>query len=1121
MGKLKLVNGKVEDYTIVLATKELSHLGQLTGVTNITSVENLNAANEFSFTVHKNDLNSNYTSDIKEYRDYIWRNLNDLRLIWVKELDEYFQIQTPLNDSRESVTKNIVCKSLCESELSQVALNTIEINTEGDILRKDYVATTFYNAENKKASLLHRVLEKAPAYTIGHVDESLKDVQRTFSIDGTTIYDFLVGECAKQVNCLFIFDSAKRTVSAYDLYESYCNECGKRGDFDTCPNCGSSNLSHYGYGEDTTILVDKNNLTDSISFETNVDSIKNCFKLEAGDEIMTAVVRSLLQSGSDYLTYFPDWQREQMPKELQDKLKEYDDKYANYKSDYQDFLGKLYAKMDEKTYLEYTKFPEIEKFEITARTEADKITNESMTDVALTSINENTLSSSVNNAVKNYAKVMIMTGYVKIEIDPDTETIFTYDGESDGYHYGTWTGKFKITNYSDSEDVAYTGLLTIRISDNYEDFVKQRALKEIKGSDSDDGSVYNVLAIDDLGRFKEAIKEYNLSSLQSFYDAIDGALCVLQQEEMTNTEIYKSYYDKLCACEEQKNCIGEQITILEKEIEDYSSKIEKIQSELNIETHLGDLYPIFCTYKREDKYSNSNYISDGLDNSQLLESANEFIEVATQELYNSCEKQHSISSNLFNLLAIKEFEPIVKYFKVGNWIRIKVDGALYKLRLISYTINYDDLNTINVTFSNVTKVFNPKVQRDSLMSSVQSMATSYGTVSRQAESGKDASDELNSWYNEGLNGALIQIKNNDKEEVTYGKHGILCRTYDDITESFSDKQLRLTHNILAFTDNNWKTVKTALGEHQYYKYIDGKKVSDVGYGLSAEFVNAGFVYGSQIVGGEIYSDNYSSTGKTGSYIDLRNGEFSFGGDGLYYRNGKFVISDTVIGDTLETININAENLHVQAANIEGDFHGKNIYGGYVLIGDKENEEGAYAEITEDGILNCKGANFTGNIIGGNITGVDIVGSTFTATSTVVRTAQNYNEDDLIRAQQIANRAQACTADDIEKYDLNGDGMINARDLLAINKLLNGYTESYSYDRFVQINPPDSTCLIKTPGVAIGISSIFSKIINAETTYLNTVYAVDNEGEGQIGITGKYAVGDKTINVIHGIIVGIS
>ena len=104
------------------------------------------------------------------------------------------------------------------------------------------------------------------------------------------------------------------------------------------------------------------------------------------------------------------------------------------------------------------------------------------------------------------------------------------------------------------------------------------------------------------------------------------------------------------------------------------------QDNLNFEKYLGtDLLNEFNSFRREDKYSNDNYISDGLSNSEIFKKAQEFIDTAEKEIYKSAELQHSISCSLKNLLIIQKFKPIVEYFEVGNWIRCLVDDVIYKL----------------------------------------------------------------------------------------------------------------------------------------------------------------------------------------------------------------------------------------------------------------------------------------------------------------------------------------------------------------------------------------------------------------------------------------------------------
>lgn len=325
MEKIKFQNGIVEEYTIVLASRDLRKHGQITGVSNIRFKNNLNSASEFTFTVNKYNMlafNGNVDTDIELYKsikEKIWNQIVDLKLIWVKELNKYYEIKVSLEDSVNGTTKSIVATHLCEAELSQLLIENTEINTEKDIERDDYEVTVFYDKTNPRASLLDRVLkDKAPHYTIKHVDESLMNLQRSFSIDGSNIYDFFTGECSEQFNCLFVFDSSDRSISVYDLY-AVCQDCGHRfEEYDVCPNCGSKNIKYFG--EDTTIYVDKNNLTDNIRLEVDADSIKNTFKLVAGDDLMTATVRMLNSNGTSYIYYFSDRQREDMPEELVNKI---------------------------------------------------------------------------------------------------------------------------------------------------------------------------------------------------------------------------------------------------------------------------------------------------------------------------------------------------------------------------------------------------------------------------------------------------------------------------------------------------------------------------------------------------------------------------------------------------------------------------------------------------------------------------------------------------------------------------------------------------------------------------------------------------------------------------------
>lgn len=265
----------------------------------------------------------------------LWNQINNFKTAWVKDWDTWFDIEVDKQHSTE-VIKNIDAKRLGESELSGVNVYGLEVNSEDDIDRDDYEPTILYNQENKNISLLDRVLSYAPHYHVGHVDESLRKIQRTFSFDDKSVNDCLK-EVAEEYDCLIIAPShsnpdgtINREICAYDL-ESHCGECGYRSSSltDKCPKCGSTNILP-PYGENTGIFISPDELAEESDLSPNVDSIKNCFKMESGDDDMDAAIINCMPSGSKYYWYFSDDFKEDMSDELRAGIKKYESLNEEY-----------------------------------------------------------------------------------------------------------------------------------------------------------------------------------------------------------------------------------------------------------------------------------------------------------------------------------------------------------------------------------------------------------------------------------------------------------------------------------------------------------------------------------------------------------------------------------------------------------------------------------------------------------------------------------------------------------------------------------------------------------------------------------------------------------------------
>ena len=875
--------------TFVLGTRNGKKIGLIPGV-DINFKNSLNSPSTITFAVHK--IKNNVSS-------YIWDNLTDFKLLWCKEWNLWYEIYVETNEEN-GLVKNISATSLGEAELSQINLYNIEINTENDIEREDYQATVLYNENKPAASLLNRIMEKAPHYKILYVETSIKNIQRTFSFDNKSIYDAFQ-EIAEEIHCLFQIECKSddngnivRGISVYDL-ESYCLQCGERGSFlKHCSHCGSENILT-GYGHDTGIFITNNNLAESITYTTDNGSVKNCFRLVAGDDLMTATISNCNPNGSAYIWYIPDDIKADMSSELAEKLSEYDTEYEYYQKDYVANISQLeldkYNKLVEKyspltdkykkieypitgypavmqayydtldfyLYLNNGLMPDINMSKTSAKEEIKKLTRDRLSPVAVQDLSICS-SSTADSAVLAMAKIVINTKY-RVEI------------KSSEYSNNSWSGVFTISNYSDSEDSADSEKVYIVINDDYEKYVKQKIDKVLSKSLTDnDTEATNIIELFDLSKieFQDELKKYSLSRLKNFYDSCQSCLDILVQQGVADENtwlgqevnlyetMYIPYYEKLSYIESEiktreteisiitgvKNSDG---TVKTNGLQTYlSNEKENIQNKTDFEKYLGeDLWLEFSAYRRENTFQNDNYISDGLDNAELFKRALEFIEEAKKEIIKSATLQHSISTTLKNLLVMKEFKSLVDQFEVGNWLRIKIDNNVYRLRLLDYEIDYSDLTNVNVTFSDVINAQNDSSDIESILSQSKSISTSYSAVSHQVKQGEKKNKIIDNWVENGLDATNTKIiSKSDNQFYTCDSHGMLFQKYDPVLEEIDDCQLKIINSTLAITDNNWKNIRTAVG---FYYYFDPEtnKLKQA-YGVNAETIVGKLILGEQL-----------------------------------------------------------------------------------------------------------------------------------------------------------------------------------------------------------------------------------------------------------------------------------
>lgn len=572
----------------------------------------------------------------------------------------------------------------------------------------------------------------------------------------------------------------------------------------------------------------------------------------------------------------------------------------------------------------------------------------------------------VNNEVVNMSQLQINNLY-KVTIISDGKN--KVEGTK-------WYGRLRVTNSGNekdtytSEEILEINLHVVNNGIEYASYMEDKVVKRINRTDKTFINLYEI-PLDENDRFKALLTQYGLDSLSSFSKSYQNCIDVLIangiKDENSTYMAWNTYDGIYLPTYNRKTWVDEELAKREATVnkwyeldKEYSLQMSDIHDQLKLEnflldpeyidprTHEKDPYvwiKAFYNYVREDTYTNSNYISTGLSDGEVINNAKQLFKIAEKELKKACELQVTLNDTIKNLLNTDEFKNYKDKYNLGDFIFVECDGddwednaeknrGLYRLRLISASYSFGSPGDINFTFSNVTKVQNFFSDAQSIINSAQTISGSYNAVVHQVKNNSDTSDLVNTWTNEGLESAKSIIANNNNEEVTMGEYGIYAKEYDDIKDEYSPEQLRITHNNITFTDDNWETAALAIGKNTFRYYNTDVSQGAIGwitktdYGVNAKFLEAGYVIGGQIIGSEVVSTNYHVADPEhgieadGSFIDLNDGSFSLGGGGLigykdqetgaYYLNynGNFTgIVDVDVGSELGVWTVGADGFY--------------------------------------------------------------------------------------------------------------------------------------------------------------------------------------------------------------------
>lgn len=272
-------------------------LGALSGTTDEELVLNFNAISELNFRAY----NLAYEDRAEREHAYtLYKALQNRRLIFVEDVG-FFMITNVSSGYKDGIYyKDIIAES-CESEIASKIVPYIADGT--------YM---FYDPEDSN-SLLYKLVETLPMWTIAHVDETIATKYRTFESVSTdlNVYAFMNNNVQEAYECIFIFDIKNRTISVYDQ-ETYVTL--------------------------TSIHITKDDLIDSIEIKEDMENVYTAISVLGSDDLSINAVNPLGTNVIYNFSYYLDW----MSDELREKITRWQEEVSAAESEYLEYAKAYY-----------------------------------------------------------------------------------------------------------------------------------------------------------------------------------------------------------------------------------------------------------------------------------------------------------------------------------------------------------------------------------------------------------------------------------------------------------------------------------------------------------------------------------------------------------------------------------------------------------------------------------------------------------------------------------------------------------------------------------------------------------------------------------------------------------
>lgn len=692
----------------------------------------------------------------------------------------------------------------------------------------------FWNPLSPDNTIIGRILEKFPDWSVGYIDPSLVGKYRTFEVIDDKVYNFIKSNVQETYGCIFEFDTYKRTI----------------------------NVVSTALGDDTEppkpIYLSSERLVKEVKISEDSDSIITCLDVNGGDGVS---IRSVNPTGTnkiynlDYFMNETNFSEDFIEKwrAWESDCEQQKTHYFNTTMEYNLQVARLVTEQAALTDL---------KGELTSLENVQATIIQGIAQ----NLKEQDDLDEVNADIKAMKRKISNKESLIESINEDIEDLLS--------SLSNVNSMLSMENYFTDKELSILQKYFIEDSLQDESFVAASATtydnEDISNSiDSaelslDDGDIELTYDGDNKTMYSISGGTISISSLTA--DVVKATV----EFNDDDTFVFTSYLNDGTVGEAsfESGCITA--------VGSYKI-VAKNSSRLSLMIYEGTLYFTKNT---------TDYEQHAIEE--------ELYEYGKQVLNEKAEPTYNFSIESGNFLVIDDFISFKNELTMGKRAYLKIDEQKpITPYVIAIKINFEKKEDFTLEFSSSYTSSDRSFRLAKLLEQSVSMGKTLnaksGVYSEFVNSG--ASTRVKTFMDSALDIAKNTVMSSGNQAIEFGDAGIRVRKWaDDSHTSYSDEQIWIVDNVIAFTTDNWATSNMAIGKiyDENIMNEDGTK-GGFAYGIAAPYLVGTILAGENLI------------------IDTENGAFKVDESGVYIDSLKFYIThggetyDTTLEDELNAM----------------------------------------------------------------------------------------------------------------------------------------------------------------------------------------------------------------------------